>query len=68
MNFTTLANERLFIAKWAKLSGIELEQIQTDVSGTNGITTASYGKTLSPSNNLITINHQILKQLHKNSQ
>jgi len=61
MNFTILANQRLFIVKYGKLPGIELEQIQIDVSGTNGITTAPYGKTISPSNKLMTINHQLRK-------
>lgn len=68
IKFTILANQRLIIVKYGKLSWIELEQIQTNVSGTNGITTAPYGKTLSPSNKLMTIKHQLLKQLYKNSQ
>jgi len=55
MNFTTLANQGLFIAKEGKLSVIELEQIQTDVKGMTGITTVLYGKTLSPSNRLMSI-------------
>jgi hypothetical protein len=68
MNLNTLVNQRQFIAKEEKLSGTELKQSQADVNRMIQITTAPYGKTLSLSNKLMTINNQLLKQLHKNTQ
>jgi hypothetical protein len=46
INSNTLVNERRFIVKEEKLSGIELEQIQADVHRMNGITTAPYEQNL----------------------
>ena len=61
-------NQRQFIAKEEKLSGTELEQSQADVNRMIQITTDPYEQILSLSNKLMTINNQLLKQLHKNTQ
>ena len=47
-NFTTLATQRLFIVKEGKLPGFELDQIQADVCGMNGITTAPFEQNPKP--------------------
>jgi hypothetical protein len=40
MNPNTLADQRQFIVKEEKISGIELKQIQADIDRMTGITTA----------------------------
>lgn len=41
-NSNTFANQRQFIVREEKLSGIELEQVKADVHRMTGITTAPY--------------------------
>jgi len=48
MNSNTSANQRRFIVREEKLSGIELEQVQADVHRMTGITRAQYEQNPKP--------------------
>jgi len=48
MNSNTFANQRQFIVREEKLSGIELEQVQADVHRMTGITTVPYEQNPKP--------------------
>lgn len=48
MNSNTFANQRRFIVREEKLSGIELEQVQADVHRMTAITMAPYEQNPKP--------------------